>query len=153
MATLKEMVQEIVGEFTEDNLTLWHKENDRLDFSSRARMLNGLCSGLDFQIKNQKNYLGNQQSNLKTALESSNTGDVQDSKIQSLKEQCELAEVGIDEAEELFLILKTEYSKTANSEWVAYVKKDQAQLSKDLQTASRLEATLYLEKLAMPKKA
>lgn len=144
--TMQTALKTVVGFFDNENLSLWAKENDKLEFSSRARMLNALLSGLTFAIKSQSQYISGVQTKIKEACESSNTTDTHEAYITGLMDNITQNDVTETEFADIILALKDEYKEATGSAWVPYVKQDAKQLGKNLATASRLEAMAMLKK-------
>jgi len=143
---IQEAVKLICGSLDSENLSLWAKENEKLDFSSRARFINAVLSGLTFALKSQENYISGVQVKIKDAIESNNGSDTHESYLQGLMENITMNDITTSEFHPIMDLLKVEYKKSTGSEWKAYVKSDKNQLGKNLVTESRIKAMAMLEK-------
>jgi len=137
---IQNAIKVIVGNLTNDNLSLWAKENDRSGFSSRARAISGMLYGLVSSQKSQVTYINGILDKIEDAVKSMNTTDTHDAYIKGLKDSVTQDEITQSEFTNLINLLKVEYKKATGNEWQPYVKQDKNQLGKKLATASRFEA-------------
>jgi hypothetical protein len=138
-------VTDLVSGFSDCNLSLWAKENDKLEFSSRARFINAVLSGINFAVKSQANYIHGVQDKIKDALASSNSTDTHEAYLQGLMDNVTQDDITTFEFEPVIQAFKEEYKSCTGDEWKPYVAKDKNQLGKNLVTASRLEAMEMLK--------
>jgi len=142
---IQNAVKVIAGNLTNDNLSLWAKENEKLEFSSRARAISGMLNGLVYSQKSQVTYINGVLDKIKDAVNSSNTTDTHEAYIEGLQDNITQDEITQSEFTNLINLLKVEYKKATGDEWKPYVKQDKNQIGKNLATASRLSAVELLK--------
>lgn len=150
MSKIKTAVQTLVTNFSDDNLTSYQKENDYLNRTARAILCSSMCYSLNSQLKYLNDSLLQIQSDLKTAVESSNVSDTHDAYIQSKLDQIDMTEITVDQLEECFEAIKAEFKTTAQEEWKATTKADREKetLNKKV-SGSRVSALLKLQALGV----
>tara|TARA_R110002012_G_C11588946_1_gene606057 strand:+ start:791 stop:1282 length:492 start_codon:yes stop_codon:yes gene_type:complete len=145
MNVFQKAIKEICGYFTNDNLSLWAKENDKLEFTSRARAISGMLNGLVYSQKSQATYINGVLDKIEDAVNSSNTTDTHEAYIEGLQDNITQDEITQREFTNIIDLLKVEYKKATGDEWKPYVKQDKNQLGKNLATASRFSAVELLK--------
>ena len=147
---MKKEITELLNNFDADNITDYQRENNGYSQSTQAKVTHAIIGAIDFQIKSQKNYIGNSLvPNLQKAVESSNTTDTHEDYLNSLNLQIANAELCVDSMEEFTKELKEIYHENVGEEYRPYTSGDKKLLGKQMATSSRLEGLNKLKSLGI----
>ena len=147
---MKTEINALLENFDADNITDYQRENNGYSQTTQAKVTHAIIGAIDFQIKSQKNYIGNSLvPNLQKAVESSNTTDTHEDYLNSLNTQITNAELCVDSMEEFSKELKEIYHHNVGEEYRPYTANDKKLLGKQMATASRLEGLNKLKSLGI----
>ena len=147
---MKKEINALLEKFDNDNLTNYQKENNGYSQSTQAKVTHAIIGAIDFQIKSQKNYIGNSLvPNLQKAVESSNTTDTHEDYLNSLNLQIGNAELCVSSMEDFTADLKAVYLHNVGEEFRPYTTGDKKLLGKQMMTSSRLEGLAKLKTLGV----
>lgn len=147
---MKTEINALLEKFDSENITDYQRENNGYSQSTQAKVTHAIIGAIDFQIKSQKNYIGNSLvPNLTKAVESSNTTDTHEDYLNSLNTQIANAELCVDSMEEFSKELKEIYHHNVGEEYRPYSAGDKKLLGKQMATSSRLEGLNKLKSLGV----
>jgi len=147
---MKTEINALLNNFDAENITDYQRENNGYSQSTQAKVTHAIIGAIDFQIKSQKNYIGNSLvPNLQKAVESSNTTDTHEDYLNSLNLQINNAELCVDSMEEFSKELKEIYLENVGSVYRPYTSGDKKLLGKQMATSSRLEGLSKLKSLGV----
>ena len=147
---MKQEINALLKKFDSENITDYQRENNGYSQSTQAKVTHAIIGAIDFQLKSQKNYIGNSLvPNLQKAVESSNTTDTHEDYLNSLNLQIANAELCVDSMEDFTKGLKEIYLENVGEPFRPYVSGDKKLLGKQMATASRLEGLNKLKSLGI----
>ena len=147
---MKTEINALLNKFDAENITDYQRENNGYSQSTQAKVTHAIIGAIDFQIKSQKNYIGNSLvPNLQKAVESSNTTDTHEDYLNSLNLQVANAELCVGSMEDFTKELKDIYLENVGEPFRPYTSADKKVLGKQMMTESRLEGLEKLKSLGI----
>jgi hypothetical protein len=141
---MKQEINKLFNKFTNDNLSLYQRENGKTEDSSRARLMNCMLNALSFQLSSQRLYIADQSGILRDLMDKEgSSGEFVQGKIQNKIEYMGNLDITFEEMTLLQNHLKDSYLKLTGKEFKPYAKKSQN--NKNV-TASNLKAKELLDK-------
>lgn len=123
-----------------DNLTLWSKENDQLQYTCQALAFSSMANGLDYAVKYQQKQLDKIADDLNEHYKMHNSGEFWNSKAESMLERLAVCEHNLDALAQVFDVVKHNYKNSTGDSWKPYT--PAAKTTAETATAYEVAATL-----------
>jgi hypothetical protein len=123
-----------------DNLTLWSKENDQLQYTCQALAFSAMANGLDYAVKYQQKQIDKIADDLAEHFKSNQGTEFWNVKAESLLERLAVCEHNLDALAQVFDVVKHNYKNSTGDSWKPYT--PPSKTTAETATAYEVQATL-----------